>query len=68
MSIELPGTRREFLSQSAFGVGAFALAYLLKQDGLLAVPANKLGENLPLNLRPRAPHYAPRAKHSRPCP
>ena len=61
MSIELPNSRREFLSQSAFGVGAFALAYLLKQDGLLAVPANKLGENLPLNLRPRAPHYAPRA-------
>jgi hypothetical protein len=47
-------SRRSFLSQAAFGVGAVALAHLLQRDGLLAdVP--KPGENLPLNLAPRAP-------------
>ena len=36
MSIsQLPSTRREFLHQSAFGIGAFALASLLGQDQLL---------------------------------
>ncbi len=29
-------SRRAFLANSAFGVGAFALAHLLRQDGLLA--------------------------------
>lgn len=59
-------TRRQFLSRSAFGIGAFALADLLSQQGLLANPAPvgvaKPGENLPLNLQARPPHYAPRAK------
>jgi hypothetical protein len=54
-------TRRAFLANSAFGVGAFALAHLLEADGLLAdVP--KPGENLPLSLAPRPSHKAPRAK------
>ncbi len=64
MSIEplLPHNRRDFLARSSFGVGAFALAHLLRQDGLLAAdgPA-KPGENLPLDLRPRPPHHAPKA-------
>jgi len=54
-------TRREFLSRSAFGIGAIALAHLLNRDNLLASPA-KVGENLPLDLKPRPPHFAPRAK------
>jgi Protein of unknown function (DUF1501) len=54
-------TRREFLSRSAFGIGAIALAHLLNRDTLLASPA-KVGENLPLDLKPRPPHFAPRAK------
>ena len=29
-------SRRQFLTQSAFGIGSFALAHLLRQDGLLA--------------------------------
>ncbi len=31
-------SRRHFLSRGAFGLGAFGLAWLLKQDGLLAKP------------------------------
>jgi hypothetical protein len=53
--------RREFLTRSAFGIGAFALAHLLGRDNLLAEPA-KPGENLPLNLKPRPTHFAPKAK------
>jgi hypothetical protein len=54
-------TRRAFLSNTAFGVGAVALAHLLRDEGLLANPSKLTGENLPLNLDPRAPHFAPRA-------
>ncbi len=65
-SAELPGyqpiprTRRAFLAQSAFGIGSLALAHLLQQDGLLAAPP-KPGENLPLDLKTRSPHFAPKA-------
>jgi hypothetical protein len=55
-------TRRWLLSRSAFGIGTFALAHLLQQDGLLAAPVPKPGENLPLNLKPRDPHFEPKAK------
>lgn len=59
-------TRREFLANSAFGVGAFALAHLMGQDKLLsaaeaAKAPGKPGENLPLDLRTRMPHFAPKA-------
>src|SRR5439155_11125055 len=57
----LPPSRREFLARSAFGVGAFALAHLLRQDRLLAEGPGKPGENLPPNLQPRSPHFAPKA-------
>ena len=32
-------SRRTFLTSSAFGIGAFALADLLRRDGLLAADA-----------------------------
>ncbi|MGH7135360.1 MAG: DUF1501 domain-containing protein, partial [Pirellulales bacterium] len=55
-------SRREFLAQSAFGIGGFALAHLLNEDRLLAAETpGKPGENLPLNLKPRQPHFAPKA-------
>ncbi|MFN3652712.1 MAG: DUF1501 domain-containing protein [Armatimonadota bacterium] len=54
-------SRRRLLSQSAFGIGSFALAHLLQQDGLLAAPP-KPAENLPLNLKARPPMFAPQAK------
>ncbi|MEX2558286.1 MAG: DUF1501 domain-containing protein, partial [Pirellulales bacterium] len=56
------GTRRQFLANSAFGVGAFALAHLLRDDRLLANPFDKPGENLPLDMKPRPPHFEPRAR------
>jgi hypothetical protein len=55
-------TRREFLNRSAFGIGAFALAHLLGRDGLLADTVGKPPENLPLDLKERQPHFAPKAK------
>src|SRR6185369_3156038 len=55
-------TRRDFLCRSAFGMGAIALAHLLQQDRLLAEPTGKPGENLPLDLKPRQPHAAPKAR------
>ena len=36
MTTNLPESRREFLANSAFGIGTFALAHLLKEDNLLA--------------------------------
>ena len=42
--------------------GAFALAHLLDGDKLLAETPGRPGENLPLNFRPRQPHFAPRAR------
>jgi hypothetical protein len=54
-------SRRAFLANSAFGVGALALAHLLRQEGLLADTPKKPGENLPLDLKPKATHFAPRA-------
>src|SRR5215211_1247677 len=54
-------TRREFLSRSAFGIGTFALAHLLGRDRMLADAPVKPGENLPLNLQARKPHFAPKA-------
>ncbi|MDR3633682.1 MAG: DUF1501 domain-containing protein [Isosphaeraceae bacterium] len=65
MSTDSPArSRRAFLARSAFGIGAFALADLLRRDGLIAAEAGGLakpGENLPLNFHPRAPHFAPKA-------
>jgi hypothetical protein len=66
MSIEPITTRRQFLTQTGFGIGAMALASLLADEGLLGAetftPPSKPGENLPLNLQARAPQFAPRAK------
>jgi hypothetical protein len=58
-----PATRRAFLTRTAGGVGMFALAHLLHRDGLLAAdgPA-KPGENPAATLKPRPPHFAPKAK------
>jgi hypothetical protein len=54
-------TRRGFLCRSAFGIGAFALAHLLRRDHALADVPQKPGENLPLDLKARLPHFAPKA-------
>jgi len=62
MWTDLPPTRRAFMARSAGGVGLFALAHLLQRDGLLAdAGPPKPGENLPLTLAPKSPHFAPKA-------
>lgn len=50
----LPTTRRNFLADAAFGIGAMAVADLLRQDGLLgAVPTPGAG----------GLHHEPKARH-----
>jgi hypothetical protein len=51
-------SRRSFLRTAANGVGMWALGDLLSADGLTAATA---GADDPL--APRAPHFAPKAKH-----
>jgi hypothetical protein len=56
-------SRRQFLAQSAFGIGTFALAHLLDRDRALGAESiGKPGENFPLDLKPRPPQFAPKAK------
>src|SRR5215831_248424 len=52
-------TRRDFFRKCTGGVGIFALADLLTQDGFTA--ASKLPTINPL--APREPHFTPKAKH-----
>ena len=54
-------SRRSFLANTAFGVGAVALAQLLSEENLLANPGNVMPENHPPSLEPRPPLFAPRA-------
>ena len=49
--------RRQFFTSSASGLGALALASLLRQDGLLADDERSTDP-----LAPKAPHFAPKAK------
>lgn len=56
-------TRRDFLVNTARGVGGLAFASLLKADGLLASePQGVLDLSVGNPLSPRAPHFAPKAK------
>ena len=52
-------TRREMLRKSAGGLGAIALAWLSQQTGL----ARTATAARPLNLLPRLPDFAPRARN-----
>src|SRR5262245_35723954 len=55
-------TRRHFLAANTLGVGGVALAWLLKQDGLLAEPTRPELTPRRFDLAPRPPHFAPRAR------
>ena len=55
-------SRRHFLRANAFGLGSVALAWLLKQDGLLAAPIKPFIDAQKFDLLPKASHHAPRAK------
>src|SRR5947209_1764621 len=55
-------SRRHFLSSSAFGLGGLGLAWLMKQDGLLAAPERPELEQKHYDLLPKKPHFQPTAK------
>ena len=55
-------SRREFLSRHVLGLGSVALATLLKQDNLLATPANVPRGQTSYDLLPKQPDFAPRAR------
>jgi hypothetical protein len=57
-----PSTRRHFLASNAMGIGSLALAWMLKQEGLLAAPEKPELEPKHYDLTPKAPHFEPRAK------
>lgn len=59
----LPGSgRRRFLHDCTFGVGSVALAWLLNQERLLGDPTKPPLEKQRFDLKPRAPHFPPRAR------
>ena len=55
-------TRRQLLQQSTLGVGTLALAWLLRQDGLLAEPPKPELEPQSFNLLPKQPPHPPQAR------
>jgi hypothetical protein len=57
-------TRRQLLSASTMGVGSLALAWLLREEGLLASPGGARPELEPkkFDLRSKPGHFAPKAK------
>ena len=59
--IPVRASRRELLSRGTFGAGSIALALLLKQDKLLAIPKDVLGPRI-FDLKPKVPPVQPRAK------
>jgi hypothetical protein len=55
-------SRRHFLTGSSMGIGSLALAWLLRDEGLLAAPSKPLLEEPHYDLLPKKPHFEPKAK------
>ncbi|EDY21805.1 protein of unknown function DUF1501 [Chthoniobacter flavus Ellin428] len=56
-------SRRHFLHANGFGLGSLALAWLLKQDGLLAAPEKpNVDGPIHYDLLPKTPNFEPQAK------
>jgi hypothetical protein len=55
-------SRRQFLAASTLNVGSLALAWLLREDRLLAEPAKPELEPRRFDLTARKPHFPPRAR------
>jgi hypothetical protein len=55
-------SRREFLSRNALGVGSVALAWMLRQDRLLATPPGKPRGPLSFDLKSKSGPLVPRAR------
>jgi hypothetical protein len=55
-------SRRHFLGANTMGIGSLALAWLLKQDNLLAGPVKPDLEARTFDLLPKKPHFEAKAK------
>jgi hypothetical protein len=55
-------TRRHFLARNAMGIGSVALAWLLREEKLLATPPNMPRGPQSFDLKPKAPLFPPRAR------
>lgn len=55
-------TRRQLLSASTLGVGGLALAWLLREEGLLAAPPKPDLVPRGFDLTPKKPHFEPKAR------
>lgn len=56
------GSRRHFLAQSAMGIGGLALTWLLNEEKLRAAPGRPELETRHFDLRPKPPHFEPKAR------
>ena len=54
-------SRRQFLAEHGMGIGAIALAWMLKEEQLLATPKNVPKVKPDLDLKPKQPHFEPQA-------
>jgi hypothetical protein len=57
-----PLSRRQVLASCTFGVGSVALAWLLREEGLLAEPLRPELAPRKYDLLPKTPHHRPRAR------
>lgn len=55
-------SRRDFLNNQALGLGSIALAWLLDQEQARATPKSIPKRPPTYDLKPKQPHFAPRAK------
>src|SRR4051812_2217342 len=57
----IPLSRRQFLAENAMGVGAVALAWMTSQQTASAIPAKLPKDPATFDMKPKVPHFAPRA-------
>ena len=55
------GSRRHFLAQQGFGLGSLALLWMLQQESQASPPKPNLEPEV-WDMKPKPPHFAPRAK------
>ena len=55
-------SRRAFLQGNSMGIGALALGWLLNQETAQAKPKGVVAENQVFDLKPKKPHFEPKAK------
>ncbi len=55
-------SRRQFLARNALGLGSVALAWLLREDNLLATPPGMPRQPQSFDLKPKVPLLPPRAR------